>query len=534
MHIIVGGRNNIVGEVLPISIYSTETCEWKNVGNFPRFRHSAWAHELNICAFGGFEQSAPTTCVSKLVQFDLGSILKPQQDLSKQSEEKKDVKLKGKIEEDIKSNGKISYADEKPIFRLSPFAHIAMSYSPDVPTEIQRMVMTLPLGKLQEEPKKLVPANPVLYMGNQAKEKQRESGLRLAQMVITQLLKPKDWILQPPEKRFFLKTEYILELVKECQLILESQPIVCKVNTPVKIFGDIHGQYSDLMRFFDLWRSPTESSLGGDIDSFDYVFLGDYVDRGSHSLETICLLMALKIKYPVQIHLLRGNHEDKVINAAFGFSEECAERLGEDIEDPNSVFEALNKMFCWLPLAALIDDRIFCLHGGIGSTVNSIEDIGRMIRPLEVVHESVTTEQQMLIDVLWSDPTENDKEMGVHINTIRDPNSTGNIYSYGPDRVEKFLKQNKLELIIRGHECVMDGFERFAKGQLITVFSATDYCGKHKNAGAALFIHKNYEVVPKLIYPLDMSTHSNWMESDKRPPTPPRSKGSESLSSSYS
>jgi protein phosphatase len=89
------------------------------------------------------------------------------------------------------------------------------------------------------------------------------------------------------------------------------------------------------MRFFDLWGIPNEN---GDIESYDYLFLGDYVDRGNHSLETMCLLMALKVKFPDKIHLLRGNHEDKWINQAFGFAEECGNRLGEDPSEPDSVF----------------------------------------------------------------------------------------------------------------------------------------------------------------------------------------------------
>ncbi len=531
MYVVVGGRNTSVGESQSVSVLDVETGMWKNLLPFPRFRHSAWAHEYTVCAFGGFEHSSPTMCTDKLVQLDLTSLIKSVVDTTKKSEPKMPpVRANPRSEAEDSKYSLKSYGEEKPSFRLTPYALIAMSYSPDMPTEIQRMMITLPLGKLQEEAKKLIPINPVLNVVPQFKEK---PGVRLAQLVITQLLKPKEWTMGQIEKRFFLKPEHIKELIKECQLIVESQPIICRVKTPVKIFGDIHGQYIDLMRFFDLWRSPTEAALGGDIDSFDYVFLGDYVDRGSHSLETMCLLMALKIKYPNQIHLLRGNHEDKSINNIFGFSEECAERLSDEVEDPDSVFETMNRFFNWLPLAATIDDKIVCLHGGIGYTINNLEDISRMIRPLEVVHEATTLEQQMLIDILWSDPTESDADVGVHVNVIRDPNSTGNIYNFGPDRVEKFLAQNKLELIIRGHECVMDGFERFAKGQLITVFSATDYCGKHKNVGAALFIHKNYEVVPKLIYPLDTSTQSNWMESDKRPPTPPRNKGTESLNSSY-
>ena len=114
-------------------------------------------------------------------------------------------------------------------------------------------------------------------------------------------------------------------------------------------------------------------SDNGDIESYDYLFLGDYVDRGAHSLETVCLLMALKVKFPDKIHLLRGNHEDKWINNAFGFAEECSSRLGEEPADVDSVFNKINDLFDWLPLAAVIDDRIVCLHGGIGSTLLSLD-----------------------------------------------------------------------------------------------------------------------------------------------------------------
>ncbi len=99
-----------------------------------------------------------------------------------------------------------------------------------------------------------------------------------------------------------------------------------------------------------------------------------------------------------------------------------------------------------------------------------------------------TPEQQLVVDILWSDPTDSDQELGILPNIIRDPAGTGNIVKFGPDRVQQFLNNNNLSMIIRAHECVMDGFERFAGGQLITLFSATDYCGRHKNAGAVLFL----------------------------------------------
>ena len=340
------------------------------------------------------------------------------------------------------------------------------------------------------------------------------------------LLKPKDYINHPEDARFIFSPDKIIQLCDEAESIIRNQPMVLRFQSPAKIFGDIHGQYSDLMRFFDIWGAPYDTYKGqdGDVQVFDYLFLGDYVDRGNHSLETICLLLALKVKYPTQIHLIRGNHEDKCINDGFGFSDECYKRLDEEPEDDGSVFNRINDLFEWLPLAALIDDKILCLHGGIGATVENIQQIESIQRPLRVIHEVQTEEERLVVDILWSDPTDNDSETGIQPNKIRDPLGAGNIVKFGPDIVKEFLAKNGLMKIIRAHECVMDGMERFAGGDLITVFSATDYCGRHKNAGAVLYLKKNYEITPKLIYPQNFS-QNNWMDDNQlnqRPPTPPR------------
>lgn len=197
-------------------------------------------------------------------------------------------------------------------------------------------------------------------------------------------------------------------LCDQAEAIIREQSMVLRCKAPIKIFGDIHGQYSDLMRFFDLWGSPWIDGKDGDIEAFDYLFLGDFVDRGNHSLETICLLLALKVKYPESIHLIRGNHEDRWINNGFGFQEECATRLGEDPQDDDSVFNRLNKLFDWLPLAAIVEEKILCIHGGIGSQLNYIAEIENLERPLQVVHEVESTQQQLVVDILWSDPTDSD------------------------------------------------------------------------------------------------------------------------------
>lgn len=169
------------------------------------------------------------------------------------------------------------------------------------------------------------------------------------------------------------------------------------------------------MRYFDIWKAPCDT---GDIEGMDYIFLGNYVDRGVYSLEVICLLMAIKIKNPDQIQLLRGNHEDRNVNKYLGFGEECQKRLGEDIDDPESVFAKINEMFEYMPLAAILTDKaktnkVLCLHGGIGSSVNKLEDIEKIKRPLEVTLNVTNAEQQIVVDLLWSDPMLSDDDTGV-------------------------------------------------------------------------------------------------------------------------
>lgn len=178
-------------------------------------------------------------------------------------------------------------------------------------------------------------------------------------------------------------------------------------------------------------------------------------------------------------------------------------------------------------MAALIEDKILCIHGGIGQTIHTLEDISSIVKPITVSLVPYDEVSQKVSDILWSDPTENDSKLGIVPNQIRDPDQTSKIVRFGPDRVIDFLVNNKLDLIIRAHECVMDGFERFAAGRLITLFSATDYCSTHGNAGALLFIRRNLSILPKIIYPARMTNktlnNSTWLTLDtSRPPTPPR------------
>lgn len=326
-----------------------------------------------------------------------------------------------------------------------------------------------------------------------------------------QLLNPRDWRESEDTREFPYSFEQIAMLCDAAEKIFKVEETVLTLQAPVKIFGDLHGQFGDLMRLFDEYGTP---STAGDITYIDYLFLGDYVDRGAHSLETICLLLALKVEHPTHIHLIRGNHEASDINALFGFRLECLERLGD--LDGIKAWQRLNDLFNWLPLAAVIEDRVICMHGGIGRSITSVHQIRSLQRPLTMEEGGM-----VLMDLLWSDPTVNDGVEGVQPS----PRGPG-LVTFGPDRVMEFCETNGLQMIVRAHECVMDGFERFAHGHLITLFSATNYCGTANNAGAILVLGRDNVMVPKLIHPLPPSTPrgsplaSNGIDAEEEPPTP--------------
>ena len=302
------------------------------------------------------------------------------------------------------------------------------------------------------------------------------------------------------------------ELLSMCRLCVErkcwASGSLVKLRTPVKVFGDIHGQFADLMRFFAAYGSPNPYT--GDIEYVSYCFLGDYVDRGKHSLEVICLLLALKICHPTMVTLLRGNHEDPQVNAVYGFRNECMQRC----RDGATVWTAINRVFEWLPIAAVVDDTVLCVHGGIGESVQSLKQLRAIARPAHVD----LSKRSVLNEVLWSDPTDSDQLVGCH------PNARGpNTVSYGPDRVKDFCDANGLKLVVRAHQCVQDGFEWCAHGRLLTVFSAPDYGNRWRNDGAMLVLNRELHAFPKVLKSRGKAaSSSSWHKDPKRPYTPPR------------
>ncbi|EAY03908.1 Serine/threonine protein phosphatase PP1-gamma catalytic subunit, putative [Trichomonas vaginalis G3] len=266
---------------------------------------------------------------------------------------------------------------------------------------------------------------------------------------------------EPVGTRSALTKEDIYFLCEKVTVELAKQPSLIQIPAPITVVGDIHGQYHDLLRIFDQTGYPPTK---------DFLFLGDYVDRGEQSIETISLLYCFKTLYPTKLYLLRGNHECLYINRVYGFFDECLMHYSIEI------YKKFCDTFKYLPFAAILDQKIFCVHGGLSPDLESLDDIKSITRPIEAPEEG------LLCDLLWADP-----EPGIDDWTV---NQRGTSVCFGLKQVDEFLKKFNFELIIRAHQAVIDGFEfPFPNSQgIITIFSAPNYCNEYDNNAAILNI----------------------------------------------
>eukprot|EP01013_Petalomonas_cantuscygni_P016887 TRINITY_DN3395_c0_g1_i1.p1 TRINITY_DN3395_c0_g1~~TRINITY_DN3395_c0_g1_i1.p1 ORF type:complete len:308 (+),score=61.99 TRINITY_DN3395_c0_g1_i1:206-1129(+) len=254
-----------------------------------------------------------------------------------------------------------------------------------------------------------------------------------------------------------IKESDVKKLCALARQIIDAEPNVVRVSSPVTVCGDIHGQFFDLK---ELLR------VGGDIPQTNYIFMGDFVDRGFFSVETFLYLMVLKCRFPRRVQLIRGNHESRQITQVYGFYDECLRKYGSV-----NVWRYCTDVFDVLALAALVDDRVFCVHGGLSPSITTLDQIAQLIRKVEVPTEGP------MCDLLWSDPEEID---GWGLS----PRGAG--YLFGIDVVTQFNSQNATELILRAHQLVMEGYKSWFEDALATVWSAPNYCYRCGNVASIL------------------------------------------------
>ena len=247
-------------------------------------------------------------------------------------------------------------------------------------------------------------------------------------------------------------------IVDKAYEIFQKEESLLKITAPLYICGDIHGQYYDLLRVFDILNYPPQST---------FLFLGDYVDRGKQSLECLLLLLCLKIQFPEKIFLIRGNHESEALNKIYGFFDECKRRLSI------KCFKKITNLFNIMPISALINENILCMHGGLSKDLQNVEQINKILRPTEVPDEG------LLCDLLWSDPND-------QLNEDFGSNERNVSITFSKDYVKNFVEKNNLDLICRAHQVVEEGFEFFADMKLVTIFTAPNYMGEFDNNGGIL------------------------------------------------
>ncbi|KAL3985323.1 Serine/threonine-protein phosphatase PP1-delta [Acanthocheilonema viteae] len=259
--------------------------------------------------------------------------------------------------------------------------------------------------------------------------------------------------------------EEILALMSTATIIMMEEGSLIEVDVPIKVVGDIHGQYEDMHKLF---------GIIGKVPDVKMIFLGDYIDRGPQSIETIVYLLCLKVKYPDRIFLLRGNHETPAVNRIYGFYNECILKYGVGL------WWDFQSFFNRMPMAGLIAKRVLCMHGGLSPHLTSLDQIRQIKRPCEPL------DRGLLIDLVWSDPT--NKGDGWFYSP------RGLSYSFGKGVLLAACKMLKIDLVIRAHQVVQDGYELMVGKKLITIFSAPNYAGQFNNAGAVVCIDEDLQI----------------------------------------
>ncbi|XQJ25685.1 phosphoprotein phosphatase, putative [Leishmania guyanensis] len=282
----------------------------------------------------------------------------------------------------------------------------------------------------------------------------------------------------------FFSEDYLMRLCAAATAVLEKEPAVLELEVlehdTLVVVGDIHGQFQDLYTsVLCLQYDRHQCNLDGRDRRF--LFMGDYVDRGPHSLQVVLLLLALKVEYPTLVYLMRGNHEEERTSRVYGFLTEVTSSLGA--ATGAAVWSAVNKVFLDLPLAAIVQSlymRFFVTHGGLSPTLQKVDDISRIDRRNYSCGNITADEDDIITGLLWSDPT---NEV-----TMYDRNPRGCGFLFGTSASYTFCADNKFDFICRAHQVTMEGYMWMHNHHVVTVFSAPNYCGVNRNKGAVLVV----------------------------------------------
>lgn len=289
---------------------------------------------------------------------------------------------------------------------------------------------------------------------------------------------------KPPK---ILPPETLQQLCHSLKTQLLTVPNIMPLQSPISIVGDIHGQYHDLLEIFEIGGSPPTTN---------YLFLGDYVDRGYYSVETISLLITLKLRYPERVFLIRGNHESRTITTNYGFYSEIINKYGG-----TEVWSYITDLFDYLPLGATIDGSIFAAHGGLSPSCQQLDQIRTVDRFKEIPHDGI------MADLVWSDPD-------IEIMDFKlSPRGAG--YLFGLDVMNKFCRDNELVQLVRAHQLCNEGYTSYWNGKCLTVWSAPNYCYRCGNKASILeILYTNYD--NKVAKNIDDDSQMNYHDYEER------------------
>lgn len=269
-----------------------------------------------------------------------------------------------------------------------------------------------------------------------------------------------------------LSQSQVLTIITMVTKVFQEEPNVLQVSSPVTVCGDVHGQFYDLLKLFEIAGDPKDVS---------FLFLGDYVDRGYYSLEVLITLYAMKINFPKTFAMLRGNHESAQMTSHFTFKSECLRKYSRQ------VYNECLRSFSALPIVAIMNKQFFCVHGGISKDIVHISDIDKINR-----FQIDFPARGAYCDLMWSDPSsEYDQYKTVKKKEFEENYERGCSYMYSYKAVTKFLQKNNLLCMIRAHQAQDKGYRMYAPTHqsfpsVISLFSAPNYCGTYGNKAAIL------------------------------------------------